>query len=180
MRRSFLVLIALVLTMGASTSAYAQATPGPTRQAAGTRTDPILRGTGARIGDWYIEIVGFRQNANELIAAENQFNDPPAEGRQFAMATIQLTYKGDDIGNLFDLSFKAVGKSNVAYTTYGDSCGVVPDGSLFVSDIFPDGMVKVNYCWSVRSEDASNLLVYVEAMSSPYGTKPVFFNPRKQ
>src|SRR4051794_14644978 len=92
-----------------------------TKMAEGTRKDPIPRGQSVDLGDWTVEIVGYRQNANEIVAAENQFNDPPAEGRQFVIATLRITYRGTGIGNLSDLSFKAVGESNVAYTTYEDS-----------------------------------------------------------
>ena len=94
------------------------------------------------------------------------------------MATVRVTYKGTGIGSLFDLSLKAVSDSNVAYTTYEDDCGVVPDDPYTVSDIFPDGTVKVNYCWSVKTEDVKNLLIYAEALSAS-GDDPVFFTPRK-
>jgi len=146
--------------------------------AEGTRKDPIPRGQSVDLGDWTVEIVGYRQNANEIVATENQFNDPPAEGRQFVMATMQITYHGTDIGNLSYLQFKAVGASNVAYTTYEDSCGVVPDDPFTISDIFTDGTVKVNYCWSVQTSDVKSLLIYGEVMLS-FDDDPVFLNPRR-
>jgi len=149
-----------------------------TTKAEGTRTDPIPRGQHVDLGDWTVEIVGYRQNANGIVAAENQFNDPPAEGRQFVIATLRITYRGADIGNLTDLNFKAVGESNVAYTTYEDSCGVVPDNPYSVSDIFTDGVVKVNYCWSVKSSDIKSLLIYGEVLFN-FDDDPIFFNPRK-
>jgi len=153
-------------------------TASSTKTAEGTRKDPIPRGQSVEIGDWTVEIVGFRQNANEIVAAENQFNDPPAVGRQFVIATMEITYHGSDIGDLTYLQFKAVGESNVAYTTFDDSCGVVPNDPYSVSDIFTDGTVKVNYCWSVKSSDVKSLLIYGEELLN-FDDEPVFLNPRK-
>jgi hypothetical protein len=170
-----------LLSLGTGSTVSAQATPQATSaavQGTGTREDPIRRGQSVEIGDWTVEIVGFKQNALDAIMAENPYNDPPADGEQFAMVTMTLTYNGTDIGSLFDLDFKAVGASNVAYTTYENDCGVVPNDPYSVSDVFPGGSVKVNYCWAIKSSDAKSLLVYGTA-SFDFDAKPIFLKPGK-
>jgi hypothetical protein len=173
-------LIAFLL-LGTGSMVSAQATPQATSaavQGTGTRTDPIRRGQSVEIGDWTAEIVGYKQNALDAIMAENPYNDPPADGEQFAMVTMKLTYNGADIGSLFDLDFKAVGDSNVAYTTYDNDCGVVPNDPYSVSDVFTGGSVTVNYCWAIKSTDAKSLLVYGTS-SFDFDAKPIFLKPRK-
>lgn len=41
---------------------------------------------------WEVRVLEFEADAAEEVAAENSYNDPPAEGRQFALVTIEVTY----------------------------------------------------------------------------------------
>ena len=188
MRRAALCLSLLVAFLTVAHVGLAQtATPAPAMQheAEGTRTDPIPRGQSADISYWRIEIVGYRQNANEIIAAI-PLNDPPAEGRQFVMATFKLTNTGTGNGSFLDLDLGAISAlanaSDAPYSPYSDSCGVVPDDPRTrlseVTQIPPGGTVKVNICWSVKTGDANGLLITVRALSA-INDAPLFFDPRK-
>ncbi|CAN0469133.1 unnamed protein product, partial [Phaeothamnion confervicola] len=131
------------------------------------RSDPVPIGSAATIGDYSVSVLDVTPNANEIIAAENQFNDPPKEGRQFLIARVSITYTGSDSGTpTFDLGFKAVGSRDVAYTTFDDSCGVVPEGLNDAPELFEGGEVEVNLCWSVETADVDSLLMYVEPLLS--------------
>lgn len=65
-------------------------------QAAGTRAQPIPAGTPADIGGWIITLGPTDTDAADTVAAENQFNDPPAAGRQFVMVQVSGQYNGSE------------------------------------------------------------------------------------
>jgi hypothetical protein len=125
-----------------------------------TRTNPILLGTSAAVADWRVAVLSVTPDATAEVLAENQFNDPPAPGRQFYIARVRATYTGNDSAS-FDGGYRlrAVGSSSVEYTSFGDSCGVIPD-ELSDNQVFTNGMIEGNVCWAVRSTDASTLVMY--------------------
>jgi hypothetical protein len=179
MMAAFLILTLILAPTGRLGSAQ-ESTPTSENaevKADGTRKDPIPRGQWAIIGDYEVEVVGYKRNATEDVLAENMFNDPPKEGQQFTLVTLRVKYIGDEIGSLSQLDVKAVGKSNVAYDQ-GD-CGVIPNVYYDVSDIFPDGEVKANWCFAVNSSDAKSLLIYISSYFD-FKSDPIFFDPVKR
>ena len=159
------------------------ATPEPTEEAreesddAGTRDNPVSFGESAEVGDYTLTVVDVMSDATDIVLAENQFNEPPGEGRQYFIATVDVTYNGESSGTPFaELNFQAVGDSAVSYTTFDNMCGVVPNG-LFdtASELFPNGSVEINVCWSVSSEDVESLLLYVESFLD-FNSDPVFYS----
>jgi hypothetical protein len=126
------------------------------------REDPVPFGETAIVGDWEIRVLEVYPNSTDLILSENQFNDPPAEDHQFFIARIQVTYTGADYDR-FDGSYslRAVGHYAVAYRTFSDSCGVIPE-ELENPEVFTGGTIEGNVCWQIRSSDAESLLMYVD------------------
>lgn len=126
---------------------------------------PAQVGEAVSVGDWVIRVAAITPDASAPIAAENQFNDPPAAGRQFFMATLQATYVGNESATFWiDTTLKAVGASNVAYEGGGDAdCGVIPDSANNAGEVFPGGTIIGNVCWSVESADAASLTMIAEA-----------------
>jgi hypothetical protein len=120
-------------------------------------------GQGARLPDgWVVKVATVDRNAWPEVRAENQFNDPPKAGHTFVMARLVATYRGSKARDLiFESDFEAVGKSNVAYQTFDDSCGVVPN-ELPSKRVFQGGTVAGNVCWSVKRTDVATLLMYWE------------------
>ena len=131
-----------------------------------SRERPIPYGATGRNGDWQITVVGTEPDATARVMAENQFNDPPAPGNQFYIARVRATYTGED-SEKFDGSFRlrAVGASSVAYTTFNDSCGVIPD-PISDNDVFTGGTIEGNVCWQIRSTDAPSLVMFDEPFLS--------------
>jgi hypothetical protein len=139
------------------------------------RDDPVALGDTARVDDYAITVLSVTPDANDVVAGENQFNDPPAEGNQFYIARVEVTYLGQGSGDPgFALNFQAVGDRNVGYTTFDDSCGVIPESGLDAGELFPGGSVEINVCWQVASEDVESLLMYVEPLFS-FDAEPVWF-----
>lgn len=151
----------------------AAATTGTPAAAAATRTtvkessrkQPIPVGSVGIVGDYEVAVLEVTPDALDAVMAENQFNDPPKDGNQFYMVRVEVTYVGKDAGSPgTDLNFQAVGAGNRGYTTFEDSCGVIPESDLTLSDVFPDGRVEYNVCWQVAADDADSLVMFVEPL----------------
>lgn len=163
-------------------------TPTPTAQEssdAGTASDavvnnsrenPVPVGQTATVGDYEVTVVSVAPFANDIVAAENPFNEAPATGSQFSIATVSTTYVGSDSGSpAFELNFQSVGVSNSSYTTFNNSCGVVPNDQFLVSELFTGGTAEFNVCWSIESSDADSLVMYVESILD-FNAQPVWFS----
>jgi hypothetical protein len=110
--------------------------------------------------DWQVSVIGIAPNATAEILQHNRFNDPPDTGHQFFVARIRATYLGPG-SSRFDAGFRlrAVGPEGVAYLTFRSSCGVIPD-KYEDSETFSGGTREGNICWSIRSSDAGELVLY--------------------
>jgi hypothetical protein len=142
------------------------ATPTPVPVAGSTRSNPIPLGQIGRVGDWAITVTNVYPDAWSMIQAANMFNDPPAAGKQFFMIAVAATYTGAGSAHLDSgYSMRAVGSLNVGYTTFDNSCGVLPDPNLKSDDpdAFSGGTVSGNAaCWEIVSSDASSLVMYFQ------------------
>jgi hypothetical protein len=126
----------------------------------GSRENPVPIGTEVTLGGgWIVNVVSVTPNATQLVLDENQFNDPPKPGHQFFIAEIEARYTGADSGS-FDGSFRlrVLGATSVVYTTFGNSCGVIPD-NLPDPEVFNGGIISGNLCWEVPASDADDLVM---------------------
>lgn len=104
-------------------------------------------------------------DATAAVMAENQFNDPPASGKQFFMFNMSLSFNGSGSDNLFAVSpyIAAVGAANVAYSAgLANYCGVVPSHLSASTTVFAGGTVSGNECFSVLATDASSLVFFFD------------------
>lgn len=132
-------------------------------QDGGSRDSAVPLGETGSVGDYEITVLEVVPDATDQILAENQFNEAPAEGNQFFLVRLGVTYTGDASGTpAIDLNFNAVGASNVGYTTFQDSCGVLPDDAMATGELFAGGHIEFNVCWQVTASDAGSLVMYVE------------------
>lgn len=148
----------------------------PPTSPVGTRENPIPVGVAAPLGDgWVMRVVSTIPNATTAVLAENMFNDPPKPGFQFFIVRVEATYTGPG-SKTFDGSFRlrAVGASAVSYSTFSDSCGVIPD-EISRAEVFTGGTIAGNECWQIRTSDVGSLLLYDDAFLSD-DTKRKFFS----
>lgn len=147
-----------------------------TVEGGGSDLGPLVAvGDSATVGSWAITVVGVTPDATDQVMAENQFNDPPVEGNQFYIATLEATYSGDDSSTFWiDMTLKAIGESNVAYEAFEASCGVIPGDIDDAGETFPGGTITGNICWSVGSEDVASLVMIAEE-SFTFDETRVFF-----
>ena len=128
----------------------------------GTRGNPHPIGDTVSVGEWDVTVTGAIPNATVDVLDEDPLNDAPADGRQYFIVGVEATYNGNSSDLLVvSTSFNTVGSLGVAYTG-ADFCGVLPDELDVFSEVFPGGTVSGNLCWSVKSEEADNLLLYVQ------------------
>lgn len=134
----------------------------------GTRDNPLAIGTQIEMGDWNLAVVSVDLDATEAVLAENSFNDPPAEGRQFVMFGVEATYIGEDSGNAWiDFNWAVVGSAgNTFGSSMDDSCGVIPDPLDDTGETFPGGQVRGNECVAVDADQISGGTIRIEEFLS--------------
>ena len=140
----------------------------------GTRSNPVPSGTTFPLGNgWSIKVDSIIPDATATVMAENQFNDAPAPGGQFFIATVTVTNVSSGDSRFRDPDLRSVGSLNTPYTTYTNSCGVIPNSFLFAgAEAFPGGSLTRNVCWQVSTGEAGNLQMFYEPL---VGGSRVFF-----
>ncbi len=142
--------------------------PAPAPRAGSSRENPVPLGQAQGLSDgWTMKVLSFTPDATAAVLAENMFNDPPAAGTQFSIARVEATNTSTSPGS-FGGSFRlrAVGPSNVTFTTFNNSCGVIPD-PISSTQVFPGGVIAGNVCWQVPTTDVAGLVMYdADAISS--------------
>ena len=124
---------------------------------------PIQLGAVVQVGSWRLRVSAITPDGTDEVMEEYQFNDPPPEGNQFFIASLEATYTGTESSTFRgDMRLKSVGDSRVAYETYDASCGVIPDDIDDSGETFPGGTITGNVCWSIQSTDAASLVMIVE------------------
>ena len=150
-------------TTSSTTTTTTEPPTTTTTSPGGTLQSPLAVGEVAQVGDWRIRVAGVTADGTDQVLAENQFNDPPAEGRQFFLVHLEATYTGTESSNFWvDMSLKAVGPSNVAYESCRRLLRRDPRSIDDSGETFPGGSIDGNACWSVTEADASHLVLIAE------------------
>ena len=162
MRKPLLVFMAILALMPLSVAGFYQTSSAPDGDGR-SRTTPYAPGQAGNVGDYALRVVGVTPDATVDVLAENMFNSPPEAGNAFFIARIEATYLGRDTGKPgSDLKFNIVGSKNRGYSEYMASCGVIPDSSSQAPELFTEGSVEFNVCWSVPEEEVGSFVMYVE------------------
>ena len=125
----------------------------------GDRSNPVPTGVLADIGGGYrLQVLSVTDDATGLVAAENQFNDPPPAGSRFTIVEVALGYYGfDDPQSGFLVSVQAVGSGS---TQLEANCGVIPNDLDQFSDMFGGGVIRGNLCFVTTPADTGLIQVY--------------------
>lgn len=124
----------------------------------GTRENPFLIGTTIQTErrgapEWEITVGPVTLLADDLIAAENQFNDPAPEGFQYALVSLDVTYIGEETGKpwvAIDVEF--VSSAGTTHRTT-DQSAVAPDPLRDINELFPGASGSGNIDVLVPSEN---------------------------
>jgi len=134
----------------------------------GSRSNPAPMGTTVYYSDasgdvWEVTLSDPILNANDIIAAENQFNEPAPEGFQYAMVTVTAKYVGKETGTPFwDLEVTFVSESGTTHTS-GDVYAAIPNPLIDVNELYPDAVGVGNVAVAVPSAnvEAGNWVVSI-------------------
>jgi hypothetical protein len=127
------------------------------------RDNPVPMGQEYLVPEgWRVRMVDFIPDATQMVLDENQFNDPPRAGYKFAIVRVRVTNVSAEEPADPDVSFamRMVGSLNVGYSTFENSCGVIPD-DFPSNDVFRGGSAEGNICFEV-GETETNFSVYTE------------------
>ena len=123
------------------------------------RSNPIQAGQSLIVPEgWEITIVGSTADATQSVLDENQFNDPPDPGMRFTIVRVRMTNVSAPDPERHDAGFalRLVGSENLSYTTFTDSCGVIPDDiDNGPSEVFRNGTVEGNVCYQVGDTETN-------------------------
>lgn len=117
-------------------------------------------GESATVGPYVVTVTDVNLEADELIAAENPFNDEP-DGR-YVLASLEVTYTGDDEGDPWlDLSVDLAGSDARNYST--TTCSAVsPNRVMDVPTLRNGGQGEFSVCFDVPVEALDDPLIAVE------------------
>ncbi len=133
----------------------------------GSRGNEIDLGSAARVGEWDVTVVGFDEDATELVLAENQFNDPPADGSVFVLIDLRATYRGADSSSFWaDLSWLILRPTNVAFISFDVSCGTFPNDFAFADEVFQGGTSEGSVCFEVPASEVGELSLIIDDFST--------------
>ena len=145
--------------------------------ALGTRDNPLAVGTTIEMGDWTLSVTEVSLDATDAVMGENEFNDPPVDGRQFVMFNVDATYVGAESGTAWlDFGWGIVGSAG---NTFGggsmdDYCGVIPSPLDDTGETFPDGTVSGNVCISADTDQLDGATIRIEESFSFDDTRAFF------
>jgi hypothetical protein len=135
------------------------ATPKPA-EAGSSRSNPLPLGTEVRLKTWAVTIttVTRGKEAQQAIAAANQFNDPPREGHAYLLASLRLeniSDKQEAQHVAFGASLRVTGDRNVLYAPVS-----VVEPKPLEGELFPGGQVEGQIAFEVPA-DEQNLMFQV-------------------
>jgi hypothetical protein len=125
----------------------------------GTRENPYPIGTMISFTDngapFYDITVGAPTlNANDVIAATNQFNEAPAAGTQFAILPLTVTYTGSETGTPWmDISAEFVAADGTSHDS-SDTFVVGPAPLMDLNELYPAGSGTGNIVINIPTEGA--------------------------
>jgi hypothetical protein len=130
----------------------------------GSREDPVPIGVPADVGaGWTITVEGV--NPEEFIGAGGR----PTPQERAVLARLAITYNGVDQRAFPTYLLHAVGPSGIAHAFFEPAsgtlprvCGAFPNPLAFWADVSPGSTLRGNVCWITTTENARNLLMYLD------------------
>lgn len=133
------------------TPAASRPSPVPLGQAWPTADGLIIRVLAVDFDGW------------QRVLAENQFNNPPAEGMRMLIVGVEVTNGTDDAATprkIDSSDYRIVGDRGIIYTPFETDtrCGVIP--SELDREIFPGATVTGNICVVAPQDEGQLQLIY--------------------
>ena len=127
----------------------------------GSRSAPLPIGATVVLDDemggvWEVTLLPPTLNADEIVLAENMFNEEPPDGFQYALLPVSATYLGEETGTAaWDLDFAFVSASGTTHKEF-DVSVVGPDALSNINELYNGGTAEGNIVIAIPSADAGS------------------------
>ena len=127
--------------------------PEPEKPAAeqGTLTNPFPKGTSVGTDKVTVALGEVTWNANDIVAAENQFNDPAPEGSTYALLPVTITNVADPeaVNPAFAITIKFVADDG---RSFEQAYVVIPNDLSSVAELYPGGVGSGNVAFALPND----------------------------
>ena len=120
----------------------------------GTRDNPLPLGSTVALEGWDVTVNSFTPNATDAVLAENQFNDVPEAGSNYALVNVTVKRTIAEEGYPFEVlaSFVTDGGNVV-----DDSFAVVPEDLTLFSELYEGGEATGNIAFILPIDQAGTI-----------------------
>ncbi|WP_158665574.1 hypothetical protein [Pontimonas salivibrio] len=128
-----------------------------TAEELGSRENPLPIGTAVVLDDgmggvWEVTLLAPDLEANEVVLAENMFNEDPPEGFQYSLLPVVAKYLGEETGTAaWDLDFAYVSAAGTTHKPF-DVSVVIPDDLGSLNELYNGGVAEGNIAIAIPSE----------------------------
>jgi len=149
--------ISLGLTTAMAFAALGVASPAEAHQPH-PRSSPVPVMTYHKVGpDWKVRTISIDKNANDEVAEENMYNEPPRSGYQYVIVRVRAKKYSSGEGDAWlDLNYNLYGKATHRY--YDSGYQVIPDSFYDEPSVDRDGYVTGNILFEVKKDDVAQRL----------------------
>ena len=132
------------------------------------RENPLPLGSTIETDEWEITVHSVNLNANDEVAAENEFNDPPADGNVFILVNLTATYQGDDAEGSIPWATVDFVSSGGNTFSGSDSFAIAPDMFDSLESLYEGASTRGNILIEVPKNEVSKgvLAVSPELMAN--------------
>lgn len=132
----------------------------------GSRDNPLPIGEAVSSDEWEVTINNITRNADDEVAAENQFNDPSPEGSSYALVNITATYLGDDSEMpLLSTEVSYVSESGETVNAF-DHLAIAPDEFDSMTELYNGGTEQGNVAIAIPDDDEGTIRVRLGIFNS--------------
>ena len=104
-------------------------------------------------------VLGVVEDARRRVAEENQFNDPPQEGKRFYMVSVEVSYpSGSSSITVSDTDFSLIGENRVVYDSFDYDCGVI--ANELDGEVYGGGRIQGNICFEIPEDEGGFILIH--------------------
>lgn len=124
----------------------------------GTRENPLALGETVTADEWEVTINSVTPNADDEIAAENEFNDPAPEGMSYTLVDMSARYLGNDSDSpMMGVELAYVSGTGETTASYDHSV-VTPDAFDDFAELYNGGTESGNVALAVPTDDDEGTL----------------------
>ena len=133
------------------------------KEAAKAKTLPL--GETAKVGSYTVAVTKVNLNADDFLARDDLFNEPPKEGRYIVM-TVDVTYTGDEEGDPWsDLEATFVGSDARQYDSAACEA-TVPDSGFEVPTLNSGGKATFKACFDVPPDAIDGGKLFIDELAA--------------